>query len=181
MLRRRSLRELSRDEQDKYERLITLSDNLEILENEPDKVKVAEQIRKEYEQEVEELMRKVEHIADFIVDMEESADAARIEINRLLARELSFLAKAKRLKEYVMHVMETRGTDRLETPLVTLERRLNPESVEILSADLIPDEYKRTVAPPTPQPDKTKIKDALKSGKDVAGAKLVRRPRLVMK
>jgi hypothetical protein len=119
-------------------------------------------------------------VADFILDMDMCVEAAESEIDRVTARKKRFDGAARRMREYVLRVMEMRDQDKIVCNTCELVRRLNPESVEITQPHLIPDDMKRVPPPPALVPDKAKIKEAIKSGHHVEGARLTRTARLVI-
>ena len=67
--------------------------------------------------------------------------------------------------------MQDLNLEKIQTELGTLTIAKNPVSVEIYDETLIADEYKKEKV--TVSIDKTAIKNAIKNGKDVQGARLV--------
>ena len=65
------------------------------------------------------------------------------------------------------------GISKIESPYLCLSVRKNPPSVEVLSLDLIPDEYFDIPDPPPPALNKARLKDDLKAGVIIEGAKLI--------
>jgi hypothetical protein len=102
------------------------------------------------------------------------------EIERLRALQHRRQMAAARLREYLKTEMEHMGIKSIECPLFTIALRANPGSVEIFDARQLPLDYWRTPPAPEPTPDKKKIADDLKAGKDVPGARLERRNRLAI-
>lgn len=102
------------------------------------------------------------------------------EIVRLQALRHRRAMAAARLREYLKVEMEHMGIKRIECPLFTIALRANPGSVEIFDARQLPLDYWRTPPVPEPTPDKKKIADDLKSGKDVPGARLEQKNRLAI-
>jgi len=87
-------------------------------------------------------------------------------------KRLTSLKKAKnnvvdRMKEAVINALHIYGLEKISSPTLTLSVR-RFESVEIISEEQLADEYKVTKV--TTAPDKIRIKEAIKSGKDVEGA-----------
>lgn len=73
-------------------------------------------------------------------------------------------------KNYLAAIV--RPGEKLEYGCGRISWRKNPPSVEVVDFQALPDEYKRVI-PERKEPDKIAIGTALKSGKEVAGAKLV--------
>lgn len=100
------------------------------------------------------------------------------EIERLKALRVARQRNADRLREYLKTEMEHMGIKKIECPLFTLSLRLNPASVEVFDARMLPLTYWRQPPAPEPMPDKIKIAQDLAAGKDVPGARVERRNRL---
>lgn len=79
--------------------------------------------------------------------------------------------KNAKFKEYVKQNMEELELQKIDTELGTLSIAKNPASVEIYDESMIADEYKKEKV--TVTIDKTAIKNAIKEGKEVEGARLV--------
>jgi hypothetical protein len=86
--------------------------------------------------------------------------------------------RAEWLREYVRGAMEHTGLKRIECPHFVISLRANPEAVDVFDAAQVPAAFMKTPEPPPAAPDKTAIKQALKDGVDVPGARLVRGQRL---
>jgi hypothetical protein len=102
------------------------------------------------------------------------------EIARLQALKARRQKIAQGLRDYLKWNMENAGVERIECPLFTLSLKKNPPAVEVLDERQIPAGFWVT---PEPKPieariDKTAIKNAIKSGQDVPGARLVQHTRL---
>jgi hypothetical protein len=87
-------------------------------------------------------------------------------------KRLTSLKKAKnnivdRMKEAVINALHIYGLEKISSPTLTLSVRRS-EAVEIISEEQLADEYKVTKV--TVAPDKIRIKEAIKAGKDVEGA-----------
>lgn len=88
-------------------------------------------------------------------------------IEKLQAKKKAKQKVINNLKQRVLTAMEIFGIFKIESPVMTLSIRKS-ESVEIVNEHQIPEEYKRTKTEVAP--DKTKIKAALKEGKEINGA-----------
>jgi hypothetical protein len=100
------------------------------------------------------------------------------EIKRLTALKKHRQATADKLRDYLLANMQAAEIERIEGPLMTISIRNNPESVEVFDSNQVPAEYMRTPEPPPAAPDKTAIKAAIKSGKEIAGCRLTRTQKL---
>jgi ATP-dependent exoDNAse (exonuclease V) beta subunit len=83
------------------------------------------------------------------------------------------------LESQMISAMQTMDSKLIEAPDVAIQVRQNPESVQIFDEAQIPADFIK--AKMETSIDKTAIKAALKSGKDVPGAKLTRTQKLVIK
>ena len=104
------------------------------------------------------------------VDKELAKDeqALRDEAQRLRERATSIGNNRKILKQYLQEAMETTGKEKIKTPEFTIYIQNNPVSVKLVDESKIPAYLTKTVM----APDKTRIKELLKKGKDVPGAEL---------
>ena len=100
------------------------------------------------------------------------------EIARLQALKTRRQKIAQGLRDYLKLNMENAGVERVECALFTLTLKKNPPAVEVMDAAQVPVEF--WTAPKTPEPtiNKTAIKQAIKVGQEVAGARLVQHTRL---
>ena len=121
---------------------------------------------------------KVDRIHGVLLALEAVQANARTEIERLHERQRAAERSAERLKEYVLRVLRQRDGQPLKGRNVTFSTRRS-EAVVIDDPQLIPDQWKKlTVSVDIP---KTPIRDAIKSGMIVAGARLELREHLVRK
>ena len=102
------------------------------------------------------------------------------EIARLTALKAHRVKVAAGLREYLMISMIRMQLERIECPMFAISIRSNPPSVDVFESLQVPSKYWRVI-PETCAPDKTLIKEALKSGVDVPGARLTQSQRLVIK
>lgn len=104
------------------------------------------------------------------VDKELAKDekALKDEASRLSARAKSISNNRKTLKQNLQEAMETTGKTKIKTNEFTIYIQKNPESVRLVDESKIPAYLNKTVM----EPDKTRIKQLLKEGKDVPGAEL---------
>lgn len=126
-----------------------------------------------------DLEDKVTAIVGLVRDMEARADARRSEADRLAASAKRVARQADRLKDYLTRCLDLAGRDRMETRLGRIAVRLNPPSVAIAAGAEVPRDLTRETVQRVP--DKTAIKAAIESGRDVPGCSIVRTTRLEIK
>lgn len=85
---------------------------------------------------------------------------------KLADRRSAIAARMATKRRIVLHYMEDAGIKKITKPDITISRRAIAPSVIITDESKIPSEYLRTKF----EPDKTKIKEALKDGEPVPGA-----------
>jgi hypothetical protein len=102
------------------------------------------------------------------------------EIERLQALKKHRVSVAAGVRKYLFDNMQRMGIGKIDCPLFTLDIVKNPPSVEIYDTMSIPAEYTYTPEPVV-KIDKVKIKEAIKAGKEVPGAKLESSTRLRIK
>lgn len=93
-----------------------------------------------------------------------------MQIERLEKLKKSYASKVEVLKSNIKNAMLHFGVDKIDSDMVKLSFRKS-ESVEIENQDLIPKEFIKEKISYTP--DKTAIKEAIKSGQDVQGCTLI--------
>jgi Siphovirus Gp157 len=97
----------------------------------------------------------------------------------MAARRKAIENRAASLRSYLLNCMQATGIKKIDCPHFTLAVRDNPPAVDVFDAAQLPAEYMRQPEPPSP--DKTAIKEALKMGKEVPGARLTQGQRLEIK
>ena len=116
---------------------------------------------------------------DIAANLKMSADAIKLEQERLHNLRNERLTRAERLENAVKRYMEMVDVKEVVTDLYTLKLRKNPPRVEITDELVIHKEYKREVV--EYKLDKKAIAEALKAGVPVDGARLVQTNRLEVK
>lgn len=134
---------------------------------EEDRPQLEVMLREKLEQEV----RKVDGICQFLTHLEDQSRLAAEEVKRLQLRKASFDANLERLKKYVVDIMLQNMLPKLEGHYNTLSVRQCPPSVEITDESAIPSSFQtvKTVV----SIDKTAIKKAIQQGHTVPGADLI--------
>lgn len=123
------------------------------------------------------LQEKVHGLCCVIRNTESEANAFDAEIKRLQAKKKALESKVASLSSYLEYQLKGADQSEVKTALFTVKFQINPDSVEILDEKMLPIEFTRSKV----EPDKTVIKEALKRGEYVPGAKLVRKERMVIK
>ena len=109
---------------------------------------------------------KVEGIALWIKDLLSDAAAIKAEKDKLNERQKVCENKAKNLKEYLSGFL---AGQKFKTPRVAISYHKS-ESVNVSDIWKIPDDYLKYK---DPEPDKIKIKSALKAGVSIPGVELI--------
>ena len=128
-----------------------------------------------------DLETKAQNVAFFARNLESTAAAIKQAEADMAARRKAMENRADGLKRYVFESMKFAGIEKIECPHFRLSIKNNPAAVEIFEPGLVPASFMRTPEPPPPAPDKTAIKEALKAGQDVPGARLTSSQRLEIK
>lgn len=98
------------------------------------------------------------------------ADACDAEMKRLRAVRDARIANADRLKGYMKDTLERLGERKREVDgIFTVSIQTNPPSVAVLNMDDVPHEYDKVFERTL---ELSRIKEALKAGKDVPGVEL---------
>ena len=119
-----------------------------------------------------DLELKASNVALFARNLAATAEAIKQAEAGMAARRIAIENRVKRLKDYLLNCMELAGVRKIEGPYLRLAIRDNPAGVDVLDAAQVPFEYMRWPEPPPPTPDKVAIKNAIRAGVDVPGAKL---------
>lgn len=114
---------------------------------------------------------KVENTAFVIKSLEANAKIIDEEIKRLQAMKGTQQNNIKSLKLYVQNAMEQVGLEKVQGELIKVAIQNNPASLEVLDESVIPKDF--FIEQPA-KLDKTALKDLLKSGEEVEGARLNR-------
>ena len=123
-----------------------------------------------------ELQEKSINYGYVIKDAEDHISLIDAEIKRLQEMKRIQANKVERLKETVLNAMNIYGIEKINSPFLNISIRKS-ESVEI--GEGLPKEYmmeKTTFAP-----DKTRIKNAIKSGENIIGATIKENQNLQIK
>ena len=119
--------------------------------------------------------KKIEGIGLYFKNISAEAEMVKAEAKNLTERYKRLENKAESLKKYLAYALQG---EKFSTPRLAVSYRKS-ESVEI-GQDFVYDK-KWCDVQTTYKPDKKKIKDAIKSGKKVAGAKIVEKQNMSVK
>lgn len=117
------------------------------------------------------LTEKCQNGIGLLKTLEARAAAQRAEAQRLTRSARALDNRIKKIKDWYALNLERMGKDKVYTDLGTMRVQLNPPRVEVNEA-VLPAQY-FDIIPETQQPNKARIKAALKAGEEVKGAQLV--------
>ena len=115
-----------------------------------------------------------------IRSMRAHAELVDAEIKRLTKLKKHYEQRADALEASTLALLQSADIHTVEGDLMVVKIRQNPPAVDVYDPAQVPAQYLRTPEPPPPAPDKTAIKDALKRGLDIPGARLVQTQRLAI-
>lgn len=124
---------------------------------------------------------KAKAVAAMIGNLSAESNAYAVHAERAAMQAKSIAARADWLRHYLLTNMKAVNVTEIKGAGLTIKRVDNPEAVEIFDEKQIPELFMRRPPQPEAAPDKTAIKDALKAGADVPGAKLTRTQRITIK
>jgi hypothetical protein len=104
-----------------------------------------------------------------------------MEIQRLKDLKATRERVAQGLRDYLKSCMESAGIEKIECPLFKVSIQKNPPAVDIFDPMSIPSAYMTEPKPIPPAPDKALIKQAMKDGFEVPGARMTQSTRLEIK
>ena len=139
---------------------------------------VTEELEQQLAINQEQLQHKGANYAYVIKQLEDDNLLLDKEIKRLTALKKSRTNAISRMKEAIKGAMMMYDITEIKTPTIKISFRKS-EAVEIEDERLINPDYLNVVT--TSTPDKVKIKEALKEGKEVIGAQLVTNHNLQIK
>jgi hypothetical protein len=118
----------------------------------------------------DQLQAKAVNYAKVIANYQAESDAIDQEIKRLKAMKESRDKKVEWLKESVKKAMLVSGIEKVESPLFKLSVRRS-EAVEVDLVEALPNSFQNVKNVVTA--DKVAIKEAIKRGENITGARLV--------
>lgn len=120
-----------------------------------------------------DLEEKIINTAKYCRNEEAEADAIAEAIKQMQAREKTKRKHVDNIKKYVADQMERAGKTKVPSPWFVVSIAQNPEAVTVDDESLIPRDYFKEI-PATFQLDKGLLKQAIKDGYTVPGARLTR-------
>ena len=114
---------------------------------------------------------KADGYARIIRNLEANAVALKTEIDRLTNRRRSIENSIDRLKENLKNAMIATGKEKIKTDLFNVTVVNNPVAVNVIDEKLIPEKYFKVEI--IRKLDKLSLRDAIKSGEEIQGAKLM--------
>ena len=114
---------------------------------------------------------KAENMGKFISMLKADEAAIEKEVERLLARKKARQNRIQRIRDYLQSQMELIGKDKITTPIMTISLQNNHPALEIEDEFAVPTEF-IVIIPERKEVDKAKVKEALKAGREVPGARL---------
>lgn len=131
-----------------------------------------------------ELEAKAMNVGFFLKGLEATIAAMKDAEDQLKARRKAAENRLAHVRDYLLGAMQATGIKKIEGPMLRLTVRDNPEALDVFDERQIPAEYFTTPEPPPPPPpklDTARLKDDLKAGVIVPGARLTRGQRLEIK
>ena len=122
---------------------------------------------------------KIENVALWIKDLKAEAEALKNEKQALAERQRVAENKAESLKKWLAYALQG---EKFKTPKCAISFRKS-EAVEVTDEGLnnLMKEHDELLTYKAPEPNKTKIKQALKDGLSVAGVQLVQNTSTIIK
>lgn len=120
-----------------------------------------------------DLEAKAVNVAAFLRGLEATAASIKEAEAAMKKRREAMENRADGLREYLLGAMQHTNIRKISSPHFDLAIRARPASVEIEDAAQIPADLLRTPEPKPAEPDKKAIAAAIKSGREVPGARLV--------
>ena len=118
----------------------------------------------------DQLQAKAGNYAKVITNIQSDSDAIDAEIKRLKAMKDTKDRAVNRLKEALREAMMVSGIDKIESPLFKLSLRRS-EAVEVDVVEALPSDFVNRKVVVTA--DKVSIKEAIKRGENITGARII--------
>ena len=130
---------------------------------------------------VDDIQAKAQGVLMVAAESTKYVPLIELEIQRLKDLKATRERVAAGLRDYLKTCMESAGIEKIECPLWKVTIQKNPPAVEVFDPLSIPAAYMADPKPPAPAPDKALIKQAIKDGFEVPGARMTQSTRLAIK
>ena len=130
---------------------------------------------------VDDIQTKAQGVLMVAAESTKYVPLIELEIQRLKDLKATRERVAAGLRDYLKSCMESAGIEKIECPLWKVTIQKNPPAVEVFDPLSIPAAYMTDPKPPAPAPDKALIKQAIKDGFEVPGARMTQSSRLAIK
>ena len=130
---------------------------------------------------VDDIQTKAQGVLMVAAESTKYVPLIELEIQRLKDLKATRDRVAAGLRDYLKTCMESAGIEKIECPLWKVTIQKNPPAVEVFDPLSIPAAYMTDPKPPAPAPDKALIKQAIKDGFEVPGARMTQSTRLAIK
>jgi hypothetical protein len=128
-----------------------------------------------------EIEIKAQNVAQFILNLEASAEAIALATANMERRRALILKRTESVRQYLYGNMQASGITKISCPFFTLTIKKNPPKVVITDPGKIPCELYVYPPAPEPYPDKKAISAKLKAGETIDGVHLEQGERLEIK
>lgn len=129
-----------------------------------------ETLEKALDEITDNIQMKAENMAKLIKSIEGNINALKDEEKRLQAKRKALENKVVSIKRYLEEQLKVMGLSKVQGNLFTVSIQKNPQSVNILNEDLIPEQFKEVVT--TTKIDRKELLAALKEGQEIEGAEI---------
>lgn len=129
-----------------------------------------ETLEKALDEITDNIQIKAENMAKLIKSIEGNINALKDEEKRLQAKRKALENKVVSIKRYLEEQLKVMGLNKVQGNLFTVSIQKNPQSVNILNEDLIPEQFKKVVT--TTKIDRKELLAALKEGQEIEGAEI---------
>jgi hypothetical protein len=130
---------------------------------------------------VDDIQTKAQGLLMVAAESNKYVPLIEMEIQRLKDLKATRERVSQGLRDYLKSCMESAGIEKIECPLWKISIQKNPPAVEIFDTLSIPSAYMTDPKPIPPAPDKALIKQAIKDGIEVPGARMTQSTRLAIK
>lgn len=113
---------------------------------------------------------KAENMAKLIKSIEGNINVLKDEEKRLQAKRKALENKVVNIKEYLEEQLKAMNLNKVQGDLFTVSIQKNPQSLNVVDEDLIPEQFKEVVA--TTKIDRKELLAILKEGQEIEGVEI---------